>query len=147
MFLNADCEGLVPAPLACFVSDCGIMEILPSPLLFECLSSRRSRTLESSESATEANRSRPVKMGFTGLEEKIIFCHFSVHKILKKKKYFIIVYQTVVIISTLKLLNFSDDVTKAKWLGIRTIPISQLQTEHWSHYRSSTEFKCHFKSG
>lgn len=75
MFLNADCEGLVPAPLACFVSDCGIMRILPTPLLFECLTEResrgRNRRLESSERATEAIRSRAGENRFDWTKEYI----------------------------------------------------------------------------
>lgn len=53
-------------------------------------SRRRTRRLESSERATEANRSRAGENGFywTRLENTfkkfIIFCHLSVHMILKK---------------------------------------------------------------
>lgn len=36
LLINADCEGQ-PRPCERFVSDCGIMEILPTPLQFQWL--------------------------------------------------------------------------------------------------------------
>lgn len=105
----------MPAPLACFVSDCGIMEILPTLLLFKHLTEReQKKNQESSERATEANRSRAGENGFYWTREYILkMYHFLpfISAYDSKENVFIIVHQTAVTISTSKLLNFSVDVT------------------------------------
>lgn len=77
-------------------------------------SRRRTRRLESSERATEANRSRAGENGFYWTREYILkMYHFLpfISAYDSKENVFIIVHQTAVTISTLKLLNFSVDVT------------------------------------